>query len=100
MPVKADERRLYGHVASLACTWPGCDGGCGPVQVAHSNSLRDGKGRGLKAYPWRIAALGMHCHVELDQGRLLSKRERQDGFDEAHRATIGELFARGLVRPV
>jgi hypothetical protein len=55
---------------------------------------------GLKAYPWRVAALGAQCHHELDQGNKLSKAERREQWDEAHRATMGELFSRGLVRPV
>lgn len=100
MPIKADESRLYGHVASLPCQRAECPGGCGHVQVAHSNALRDGKGRSIKAYPWRVAALGERCHVEIDQGSRLSKEERKAQWDEAHRRTIGELFARGLVRPV
>lgn len=96
MPVKADERRLYGHVASLPCQRCGAHGS----QVAHSNALRDGKGRGIKAYPWRVAALCAECHAEIDSGSRLSKEERREAWDEAHRATMGELFARGLVRPV
>lgn len=100
MPVQADESRLYAAVASLPCTRPGCPGGCGPVQVAHSNALRDGKGRGLKAYPWRVAALGAACHHEIDQGKTLTKDERREQWDEAHRTTIGLLFERGLLRPV
>jgi hypothetical protein len=100
LPTAADEKRLYGHVAGLPCQRPGCEGDCGPVQVAHSNQLRDGKGRGLKAYPWRIAAMGVRCHVEIDSGHRLSKEERREQFDEAHRRTMGELFRLGLVRPV
>lgn len=96
MPVKADERRLYGHVASLPC------GLCwreGMTQVAHSNQLLDGKGRGLKAYPWRVAALCADCHARIDSGKDMSKAERREAWDSAHRWTVGELFARGLVRP-
>jgi hypothetical protein len=100
MPVQADQSRLWGHVASLPCQRPDCYGLCGPVQVSHSNSQRDGKGMGLKAYPWRVAALGVRCHQELDSGKHLSKQERREQWDEAHRATIGELFRLGLVRPV
>ena len=100
MPVKSDESRLYAAVASLTCQRAECPGGCGHVQVAHSNQLRDGKGRGIKAYPWRVAALGERCHFELDQGATLTKQERRDQWDEAHRRTVGELFSRGLVRPV
>jgi hypothetical protein len=100
MPHPVDQPRLWGHVASLPCQRPDCWGLCGPVQVSHSNQGRDGKGMGLKAYPWRVAALGAQCHHELDQGNKLSKAERREQWDEAHRATMGELFSRGLVRPV
>lgn len=97
MPTKADERRLYRAVASLDCQK--CGRGA-PSQVAHSNSLRDGKGKGIKAYPWRVAALCPKCHTEIDSGSRMSKEERREAWDEAHRATVGELFRLGLVRPV
>jgi len=96
MPVKGDEGRLYAAVASLECQRCGAHG----TQVAHSNQLRDGKGRGLKSYPWRVAALCVACHTEIDSGAQLSKQERREAWDEAHRNTVGALFARGLVRPV
>lgn len=67
------------------------------TQVAHSNQLRDGKGRALKAHWWRVAALCGECHVEIDSGSRLSKSERREQWDEAHRATIGRLFATGMV---
>lgn len=57
------------------------------------------RGRGIKAYPWRVAALCPECHVEIDSGATLSKQERRDAWDEAHRATVGELFRLGLIRP-
>ena len=63
--------------------------------AAHSNQLRDGKGRGLKAHDYRIAALCFRCHAELDQGAKMSKAERVDMFETAHRATIGWLFENG-----
>lgn len=96
MPIKADEARLYAAVASLPCQVCGRNGS----QVSHSNQLRDGKGRGLKAFPWRVAAICPACHTEIDSGAHLSRQERRDRWDEAHRRTIGELFERGLVRPV
>lgn len=95
MPVAADERRLYAHVASLSCQRCGAHG----VQVAHSNAQRDGKGMGIKAFPWRVAALCPACHVEIDSGSTMTKQERREAWDEAHRATVGELFRLGLVRP-
>jgi hypothetical protein len=97
MHTAADEKRLYGHIASLPCSWCWVEG---RTQVAHSNQLQDGKGRGIKSYPWRVAALCVECHTELDQGKNLSKVERREMWEVAHRRTIGELFARGLVRPV
>jgi hypothetical protein len=67
----------------------------GTVVAAHSNQSRDGKGRSLKANDYRIAALCFTCHAELDQGHKLSREERLNMFNEAHRATIGWLFENG-----
>jgi hypothetical protein len=64
----------------------------GTVVAAHSNQLRDGKGRGLKAHDYRIAAMCFSCHSNLDQGNTMSKEERVEMWDEAHRKTIGWLF--------
>ena len=69
----------------------------GTVVAAHSNQLRDGKGRGLKSSDVRIASLCFRCHAEIDQGSKLSKVARIEMWEQAHRATIGELFERGLV---
>jgi hypothetical protein len=60
--------------------------------AAHSNQLRDGKGRGIKAHDYRIADLCFGCHSELDQGAKLSKAERVEMWEEAHRKTMGWLF--------
>jgi hypothetical protein len=62
------------------------------VVAAHSNQLRDGKGRGLKASDAMIAALCYHCHMELDQGKNLSKHERVEMWEEAHRKTMQWLI--------
>jgi hypothetical protein len=67
----------------------------GTVVAAHSNQLRDGKGRSLKAHDYRIAALCFRCHSELDQGTKMSKAERIESWEEAHRRTIGWLFENG-----
>ena len=64
----------------------------GTVVAAHSNQVRDGKGKGIKASDHRIAALCFTCHYELDQGKNWSKSERLDIWEEAHRRTIGWLF--------
>lgn len=65
--------------------------------AAHSNQLRDGKGKGIKAHDFRIAAMCFRCHHELDQGNKLSKQERLDMWEDAHRATVGALFLSGLI---
>ena len=67
----------------------------GTVVAAHSNQLRDGKGKGIKASDFRIASLCFTCHMELDQGKNLSKQERLEMWEEAHRKTIGLLFDNG-----
>ena len=92
-----DEARLFTSVRSLECArcWRP-----GRTQVSHSNQLIDGKGRGLKSYPWRVAALCDTCHAEIDQGKDMTKAERIEAWNAAHRETIGWLFERGLVRPV
>jgi hypothetical protein len=69
----------------------------GTVVAAHSNQLRDGKGRGLKASDFRIASLCFRCHAEADISSTLTKVARIEMWEQAHRATIGELFERGLI---
>jgi hypothetical protein len=69
-----------------------CGRSDGTVVAAHSNQLRDGKGRGIKAHDYRTASLCYKCHMELDQGKSLSKAERVEMWEEAHRKTIAWLF--------
>jgi hypothetical protein len=70
----------------------------GTIVAAHSNQLRDGKGRGLKAHDYRIAAMCFSCHSNLDQGNTMSKEERVEMWDEAHRKTIGWLFEKNRLK--
>ena len=86
---------LRRSVATLECMRCGRQGA---TQAAHSNQLRDGKARGLKASDAAIAALCVACHTEIDQGRAMSKQERREAWDEAHRATLLALIERGLLR--
>lgn len=64
----------------------------GTIVGAHSNQLRDGKGRGIKSHDYRICAICYSCHMELDQGTKWSKQERIEKWEDAHRAFIGWLF--------
>ena len=74
-----------------------CGAQDGTVVAAHSNQLRDGKGRGLKAHDYRIAALCYRCHSELDQGHRMSQQERLNMWEDAHRATVGWLFDHNII---
>jgi len=67
------------------------------VVAAHSNQLRDGKGRGLKAHDYRIASLCYRCHMELDQGIKMDKAQRVEMWEEAHRKTLGQFFEQGII---
>lgn len=89
--------KLLANVRTLPCARCRLEG---MTQASHSNFLIDGKGMGIKAHDYRIAALCVSCHVEIDSGPNLTKEERREEWNAAHRATLGELFARGLVRPV
>jgi hypothetical protein len=40
------------------------------------------------------------CHAELDQGKNLSKAERLEMWEEAHRKTIGLLFDNGHLQVI
>ncbi len=89
-------QKLLEAVREMPCA--ACGAQDGTVVAAHSNQLRDGKGRGIKAHDYRIAALCFKCHTDLDQGSKLSKQERLEFFEDAHRKTIGWLFEGGVVK--
>ena len=83
-------RKLLDVIRQSPCQ--ACGREDGTVVAAHSNQLRDGKGRGLKSHDYRVAALCYACHMELDQGTKMDKDQRVQFFEDAHRATIGWLF--------
>jgi len=82
------------------CPCQSCGAMDGTIVAAHSNQMRDGKGRGLKADDYRIAALCYKCHTELDQGKNMSREERLNMWEDAHRATIGWLFENEKIKVV
>ena len=84
-------KKLLKLVASLDCQ------ACGSghmVQAAHTN-WGGGKGRGIKADDNLVAALCLKCHYEIDQGRNLSREERQEKWLHAHVATVARLCNTG-----
>jgi len=64
------------------------------VQAAHTN-WGGGKGKGVKADDNLVAALCLKCHYEIDQGKELSREERQEKWQRAHTATVKKLYIQG-----
>jgi len=87
--------KLLRSVRELPCQICGIEDGT--VVAAHSNQLRHGKGRGIKANDWAIAALCFRCHSEIDQGSKLNKSERVENWQSAFEKTIAQLFERGIL---
>ena len=65
----------------------------GTIVMAHSNQQSDGKGIGIKAHDYRIAALCYDCHTFIDQAA--SRETGIELWERAHRKTIGWLFESG-----
>lgn len=63
---------------------------------AHSNWAVHGKGKSIRASDQYIAAMCVGCHYALDQGPHMSRQERFEMWDAAHRNTVVELIRRGL----
>jgi len=63
----------------------------GGICAAHSNQLRDGKGRGIKAHDYRVAYVCGDCHREIDEGKG-SREEKQEKWEQAHRKTVAYWF--------
>ena len=67
------------------------------VCAAHSNQQRDAKGTGIKAHDYRIAALCSNCHHSIDNGNKLTREERREIWELAHRLTIGYMFEHDML---
>ena len=86
-------KELMRNAREIPCQHCGADDGtvCG----AHTN-WGGGKGRGVKASDNLIASLCFDCHAELDQGKTLTKEQRQDMWQNAHIKTVHKLVELGL----
>lgn len=89
------DKKLLELCRELPCQC--CGRNNGTVVAAHSNQIKDGKGIGIKAPDYRVAALCHECHFEVDNGNKLSKEEKCEIWDAAHRATIGYMFEHGMI---
>ena len=70
----------------------------GTVCAAHANTAAAGKGMGIKAHDFLVAALCFRCHMELDQGKNMTKDERAEMWQNAHNRTISWLFQSGKLK--
>jgi len=64
------------------------------VCAAHRN---EGKGMGLKNSDALCAALCVECHVQLDNGKALTKEERRDMWNRAYIKTMQYLFEHDMI---
>lgn len=87
-------KRLLEACRELPCQNCGLEDGT--VVAAHSNQLRHGKGRGIKAHDCFVAAMCFKCHKELDEGGL-ARDEKVEMWQRAHENTLVELFNRGIL---
>lgn len=86
--------RLMAAYRAIPCQ--NCGREDGTVCGAHSNWAEHGKGRGIKASDVFCASLCHRCHMEVDQGRTMSRTERAEVWTEAHVKTVDELVRREL----
>lgn len=70
----------------------------GTVVAAHANSAEYGKAMGIKAHDWAIALLCHACHSELDQGKRMTREDKQEEWRRAHVRTLAWLFESGKVK--
>lgn len=103
---KYRNRKLLDLAAESPFCWGCAAVNDGTVVAAHSNQLRDGKGKGTKAHDFRIAFLCYSCHMAVDEGRdprtneRLCLQQKLDLWEEGHRHTIAWLFLSGHLKVV
>lgn len=89
-------KRLLEACRELPCQI--CGKQDGTVVAAHSNQLRHGKGRGLKAPDYAVASLCFTCHMEIDSGKAMDKETRRNLWNEAHISTMHMLWEMGVIK--
>jgi hypothetical protein len=88
-------KKLLESVRELPCQVCGIEDGT--IVAAHSNQLRHGKGKSIKAHDWAIAAMCHTCHTQIDQGGLYDKQTRFGLWDRAFERTLHLLWERGII---
>jgi hypothetical protein len=89
------DKRILQAARDEPCQW--CFRQDGSTVAAHSNQLKHGKGRGIKAPDRFVAFLCFSCHSDLDQGRWMTKEQRRLMWDTAHERTKQILVEKGLI---
>lgn len=86
--------KLRRAVASLPCQHCGLEGS---TQASHSNQLRDGRGIGHKTSDAMLAALCAPCHYAIDYGKDMTREEKQEMWNRAHRKTMRALIEQEIL---
>ncbi|MCE2724701.1 MAG: DUF1364 domain-containing protein [Betaproteobacteria bacterium] len=68
------------------------------VVSAHSNSAAHAKGKSQKSHDNMICWACANCHSILDQGKQMSRPEKERAFANAMRETRFQLFVKGLIK--
>jgi hypothetical protein len=70
-----------------------CGQSDGTVVASHSNQARHGKGRSIKSSDQFVASLCHSCHMRLDQGKDMSRDEREVFWQAAFEKTVQRLVS-------
>jgi len=85
----ANQKRWFEAIHGLeTCSLCGRFG----VQASHRNQ---GRGLGQKSADHLIAAICMHDHMEIDNGKTMTKEERRAAWNAAYVDTIDRLIRSG-----
>lgn len=86
--------KLRRAVASLPCQNCGLEGS---TQASHSNQLSDGRGIGHKTSDALLASLCVKCHYSIDYGKDMTREEKQEMWNKAHRKTMRSLIEQEIL---
>ncbi len=91
-------RKLLDSAEGQPCANRRC-GSVGTTVAAHANSVRLGKGTGIKCPDMYTAHLCEVCHALVD-GRIgnLTKEEKWELWVEAYLVTVARWFKQGVVK--
>jgi hypothetical protein len=91
-------RKLLDLARDQACVM--CGAQDGTVVAAHSNLQEHGKGMGLKAHDGMAAWLCHRCHSQLDQGKAMTKHEKNVYMLQAICRTYMHMWDQQLIEVV